>query len=132
MDYDSDCEEYYQFMLDMLPEGNEWLWIAHSRSSIPPTQVVREVMCRLNASGPIASLRDCEVRAYCSRYLHYKGDGPELSDEDLEYTAECEGILWEKKHNQYWWYVVSMKDYLETRDPGFAGFNNHHDGVDAA
>lgn len=128
----NECEEYYQMMLDRFPKGNKWLWIARAGNSMSPLQVVHEVISQLNASGCVVSLQECEVRAYCARYRHYKGDGVKLSSGDLEYTSGCEGVLWKQRGSQYWWYVVSLKDYLETRDPGFAGFNNHHEGVDAA
>lgn len=126
--------EYYEFMKEMLPPDNDYLWIAFAGNSILPIEVVHEIISRLDALMPVESLYDCEIRAYCARYRHFKEDNIRLSAEELEYTSGCEGILWEKKclAPSSWWYVVSLKDYLETRDPGFAGFNGHHEGADAA
>lgn len=128
------ASEFYHFMLDMLPSDSDYLWIARAGDSIQPLEVVDKVVARLDASRPVGSLRECDVRACCARYRHYKGV-LELSAEDLEFTSsECEAILWLQKAtpSSAWCYVVSLKDYLEIRDPGFAGFNNHHEGVDAA
>jgi len=122
-------------MLEMLPEDNKYRWMGQVGNSMTPLEVVHLIIKQLNTSrtNPIISVYTSDKWAVCASYCHYKKEeGFELTEEQLEYTKDRQGILSKKQISPFLWQIISIRDYLETRDVGFAGFSHHHDGVDAA
>ena len=58
-------------------------------------------------------------------YKHFKKDGTHLSNQELQYARTRGGVLGMKfndGHSQ----SITLKKYLEERDPEFYYFNNPH------
>lgn len=98
-------------------------WIARVHDRFDCLQVVDRLMGQLQRERGCTSVYESSVVAVGMAYKHFRGDGTVLSKEHLDYARTRGGVLGMCAIESG---IVSLtlREYLENRDPEFFYFSN--------
>lgn len=75
--------------------------------------------------GPDLSVTDSSIWAVCMAYKHYRqADGVILDSDELEYAATRGGIIGMDRSDPEDIRFFTIREYLESHDPGFFMFSH--------
>lgn len=104
----------------------DYKWIAREGPTMPILELVDALIEIVEYDEPIHSVTQSSVWAVCMAYKHFRNAGVHLSHQDLLYTRSRGGVIGMDCSDLDNIKCFTIREYIESRDPGFWAFSNPH------
>ena len=103
---------------------DDYKWISRWGERMTNLQLVNALIGVVQYKDPVNSVAESSIWAVCMAYKYYAKDGTKMSDSDLIYTRTRGGIIGMYRSDIDNIKMLTIREILEKRDPGFWAFSN--------